>query len=633
MPMKTEILAAIGEDGLQLAATLNAALAANDRLKYVFSLLQMAVDHAAHPEQAAATLKRERDACGIDDAELDGVIAASRMKGKACRVTGARRIVACIADDVRLMAAPVLATKPAGLAARIDGLLAALPIATDDLLDPAAVSAITRIGHDKSDSLHGLVMDLHKRLNAMQAALSEEKLDGAAVYGLAETDRPFVAAFMAGVNRTARLKFSHPGLATTATRAGGRLVIQNDIGTTDAHVIVIHVRELAVSVTYTDVHPERLAFFQEMLKPQGVVWDGQRTALLAAGAPFYLATGLFNAADATGCGSYLEFLGSRLVFLIDWNRARKQLHGFLRGPDRIALLLWAVTSETGHRGFLEVGGERLVNQAIEATAGSAMHFGDRLCDVLGDKETMNFLHFVFHAATDGILSHQSHTLIRDRIRGTLATYFRNEERQLLRLAGDHACLIFELACMVRDGLSAKPDDAEKLSRHARQFEHDADQMVVDAGEAARRRPEYAVFKGLLEQADDAANELENAAFLLGLAMLEGKLLEALQGLADLVATSSQEWIKALGDATQIGLAESQNETEDFLTAIDHVAALGHRADEAERALAKVAVQHARDFRELHVVALIGDKLKAAAAALRHSSSILREHVLRNLING
>ena len=72
---------------------------------------------------------------------------------------------------------------------------------------------------------------------------------------------------MAGVNRTAKLKFNHPGLATTATRAGGRLVIQNDIGTTDAHVIVIHVEGLTVSVTYTDVHAERLAFFQDMLKP------------------------------------------------------------------------------------------------------------------------------------------------------------------------------------------------------------------------------------------------------------------------------------------------------------------------------------------------------------------------------
>ena len=65
--MKTQILAAIGEKELQPAARLNAALAANDRVKYAFSLLQMALAHAEHPEQPAATLKRERIACGIDD--------------------------------------------------------------------------------------------------------------------------------------------------------------------------------------------------------------------------------------------------------------------------------------------------------------------------------------------------------------------------------------------------------------------------------------------------------------------------------------------------------------------------------------------------------------------------------------
>ena len=108
-------------------------------------------------------------------------------------------------------------------------------------------------------------MDLHKQLNALQAGLAEETIDGAAAYGLADADRPRVAAFMAGLNRTARLKFDHPGLGTTATRCGDRLVIQNDIGTTDAHVVVIHVEGLTVSVTYTDVHEQRLRFFQDML--------------------------------------------------------------------------------------------------------------------------------------------------------------------------------------------------------------------------------------------------------------------------------------------------------------------------------------------------------------------------------
>ena len=239
--MKTQILAAIGENELQPAACLNAALAANDRVKYAFSLLQMASDHAEHPEQPAATLKRERIACGIDDPDLDTCVAAARMVGKSCRVPGAARILARIADDMRLMAAPVLATEPGRVRGPARWTAWRAASRGRRLLDPDAISAMTQAGHDRADSLHRLVMDLHKQLNAMQAELAEETLDGAAAYNLAEADRPLVAAFMAGLNRTAKLKFDHPGLATTATRAGDRLVIQNDIGTTDAHVIVIHV--------------------------------------------------------------------------------------------------------------------------------------------------------------------------------------------------------------------------------------------------------------------------------------------------------------------------------------------------------------------------------------------------------
>jgi hypothetical protein len=45
-------------------------------------------------------------------------------------------------------------------------------------------------------------MDLHRELNALQTALAQETLDGAAVYGLADEDRPRVLAFMAGLSRT-----------------------------------------------------------------------------------------------------------------------------------------------------------------------------------------------------------------------------------------------------------------------------------------------------------------------------------------------------------------------------------------------------------------------------------------------
>jgi uncharacterized protein Yka (UPF0111/DUF47 family) len=631
--MKTRILSAIGEHGLQPAASLNAGLAANDRVKYAFSLLQVAIDHARHPEQPVASLRQERLGCGIDDPDLDNVTAGAHMVGTSCHVPCAARIFACIADDMRLMAAPVLAVRPEEFAARLDKLLGTMPSTQDDLLDPAATSAMMQAGHGVSDSLHRLVMDLHKQLNALQAAMAEEILDGAAVYNLALADRPFIAAFMNGLNRTAPLKFTHPGLTTTATRAAGRLVIQNDIGTTDAHVIVIHVQDLTVTVTYTDVHPERLAFFQEMLKPSGVTWEAQRTAVLAAGEPFYLATGTMTASDDAACRSCLDLLGSRLVFLIDWNRARKQLRQFLRGPDRQAVLLWAAEADVGHRGFLELGGARLVNQAIEATAGSSMHFGDRLCDVLGDKETLAFMHVVFQTATDGLSSGDSHALIHDRIRVALATHFSNEEQRLLHIAADHAGLVFELATLVRDGMRAGPDTAAKRIRRAGRFEHDADQLVKETRGIVRRRSDFAMFLSILEAADDAADELEDAAFLMDLNTLQGKPLEGLQALADLLAETSQEWIKALGHAGQIGRLAGQAEMEDFLTAIDRVSALEHRADDAERALTVSAVTHANDFRQLHLFTAIGGKFEAAADALKHASLMLRDHVLEDVIDG
>ena len=85
--MKAEVLAAIGETGLSRSGAVNAALAANDRVKYLLTLLQMAAAHADQPDQPPANLKRERIACGIDEPSLDAFTAAARRQGAAttCR--------------------------------------------------------------------------------------------------------------------------------------------------------------------------------------------------------------------------------------------------------------------------------------------------------------------------------------------------------------------------------------------------------------------------------------------------------------------------------------------------------------------------------------------------------------------
>jgi uncharacterized protein Yka (UPF0111/DUF47 family) len=633
--MKTEVLAAIGEAGLRRPAAVNAALAANDRVKYVLALLQTAAAHADDPNRPVAALRHERVACGIADRTLDSLAETARRLDGSYQIPGAARLLERIAADMRQMAVPVIDAGGSGFASRLDALLAAFPNAAHDMLDAGTIEAMTRAGKPGSDSLHQLVMDLHKALNAQQAELAEETIDGACAYGLTAADRPRVAAFMAGLNRTAKLKFNHPGLGTTATRCNGTLVIQNDVGATDAHVIVAHVQGLAVSVTCTDVHEERLAFLRDMLACWQPVWSGGGSGHLG-GTEFQLITGRFTAADEAQCRAYLEFLGSRLVFLIDWNRARKQLRGFLPNTARLALLRWAADQEVGHRGFLELGGARLVNQAIEAVAGSAIHFGDRLCDVLGVEETEAFLRFVLRTATEGLMARQSASLIRDRVRAELARHLSNEERRLLQVAAEHAGLIFELAALVRDAVLAVAAGEEigSAATRARDFEHDADRLVAAIWRAVKRRPDLAPFLPLLRSADDAADELEEAAFLLRLLTARpptDPVLQSLQSLVALLLEAAQEWVKVLAHARHVHDPGSAEAIDDLLTALDRVAALEHRADDAERLLAEAALRHAADFRDLHIYAALGDKLEAAADALKRSSLLLRDEVLGDVL--
>ena len=645
--MKSRILEAMGVTELHRASGLSDALAANDRVKYLFSLLQMAVSHADHPELSAASLKRERIAAGVDDVSLDDMVTTAQRRPHDYRLPGAANVMQRISNEMRVMAEPVIACGKPDYSVRMQALLQTLPTAANDCLTAADVTAITQAGRPKhgaqTDSLHRLVMDLHKELNAQQAALAEEVLDGASVYSLADSDKANVKAFMAGVNRTAPLKFDHPGLGTTATRAGDRLVIQNDIGTTDAHVIVIHVEALTVTVTYSDVHPERVEFLRNMLAPMNVSWGDERSAqvtTLAAGMPFQLVIGSFVAADAEDCLRFLEFLGSRLVFLIDWNKARKQLRGFLRGPQRADVLLWASQQDAGHRGFLEIGGARAINAAIEATADTAMHFGDRLCDVLGTEPAVEFIQFVLNAAAHGKLDGQSNALIADRIRAELQRHFSDDERRLLGVASDHAGLIFEIASLVHDGvLAAGTADGgfNKRAERARRFEHDADLLVVAAREAARRRPDRAVFRTLLETADDAADHLEDVAFLLVLLSDHdepgGTTLDALRTLAAVTLEGVQEWIKALGHAAHVTRPGPREDTDDFLTAIDRVGALEHKADDAERHLTTLAIQQSKNFRQLHLYTAISDGLEETMDALKHASLALRGHLLGEVLGG
>ena len=643
MATKTLMLGELGQQDLLLPALLNESLSENDRAKYFFTLLQTARRHADQPEATTTDLHRERVECGVEETRFDSVVAASeRVTEGQYAIPFADEIHHRIMTALARMLAPVLSQDEGRngtateLTARLERLHheVARPEAT--AVSDTYIDRVTSGNRDSGDSLHLFVMDLHRALNALQVRIAEESIAGARAYGLDPEDRPLVAAFMAGLNRTAPLKFAHPGLGTTATRARGRLVIQNDIGTTDAHLLVVHVDRLAATLTYTDVHPERLAFFRGQLKVFPVEWSleaTRRAAGLEGDGTYHLCIGTFAASSEEELRRYLTWLGSRLVFLIDWNRARKRLRTFVGGKNAIALLTWAAEQEVGHRGFLQLGGDMLVNESIELTK-APLRYGEPLDQVLGQGRTVAYLRFVLRCCAEGLLEGRSEPLIRDQVRTELARHLATAQETALALASEHASLLVETAMAVRDGLGAvrAGDDTflQRSTARAKRWEHAADDLVNQCQALAKRWTSTERLRDVVMAADEIADDLEEAVWLLTVLREhepDDEILQQLDALAVLVVHGAREYLRLIENGRELGRESSREDWQQFLQSVDEVVTAEHQADAASRTARARILTRASNFRQLQACNELVALLEEATDDLLHVALSQRDYVL------
>lgn len=655
MSGKDQIVEELGD--LLLPNLVNKGLVANDRAKYLLTLLQTAREQADHPDGGLTNLKQERMASGIEESELDTLIQQSTQVAHGCyRVPKVGYVHEQIVDNLKVMLAPLQTaadslnggrSRAAVYGQRLETLAAASPSLADDLVSGAYIDQITSTQPTTGDSFHLLVMHLHKELNGLQQQIAAESIDGASVYGVTEVDRRLIAAFMRGVNRTRKLKFDHPGLDTTATRTADKLVIQNDIGTTDSHVLVIHVTPSQVDVTYTDVHIQRLAFFQNLLKRFAVHWEdtrSRRSTKLTEGL-YHLCVGRYTGVGEQPLAAYLEFLGSRLVFLIDWNRARKRLRKLAPKGVCLDVLQWAGDNDLGHMAFLKVGGDQLVLDAMQLSSRMPMEIGRQLADIIGPERAGEFLKFTLKTASEGLLAGHSELLIRDQVRAELREYLDTAHQGLLELAADHAGLIVELATAARDCLLL-PDgesDTEYLSRTARRakkWEHLADGLVTKARSARGDWGESKAAAELLRIADDAADELEEGIFLLtlleqqsaeGAGPLPGESREVLLDLANRLVHAAQEYLKAVEHARFIHRGGPREDMADFLKAVDHTISLEHQTDDVHRRAKSSILRFSGDFKQLYLFTEVADRLEAAADSMMRAALMLKDYVLGEML--
>ena len=641
---KERIIEALGESELLLPKLVHRALDANDHVKYLLTLLQTARE-AAEDGGEAPDLREERIASGVRDAALDAVVRTSlrRADGRYV-IPGAAGLIERAFGEVDAMLRPLQlagAEATGSLEARLANLARA--VAPDgDVVEPDDVSRLTAGKRDGEDSLHLVVMAAHRELNRLEQRLATESIDGALAHDLAEGDRPLVRAFMRGLKRTERLRFDHPGLETVATHVGDALVLQNDIGETDAHVVVIRVAQRVATVTYTDNHLARLLFFQGLFSPWNVQWEDTRSRHDGGmqDGLYHLAVGRLEAQTTGELEGFMELLGSRMVFLIDWNRARKRLRGLVGKRAAVDLLSWSAEHEHGHMAFLLAGGDQLVYDALDFAAGRTTRAGDSLTDVLGAEAAGAYLRTVLHICSEGLLAEREMPLIRDEVRAELVGYLHTAQQELFALIGEHAELVVQIGETARDALeqatlpqaTERPKGAAEL---AREWEREADAVVNRVRAAAARVEDPGPFLDLVEAADDVADSLEEAAYYFDL-LAHGRPAGHVRGrarrLAALVLTAAREYLRAVQFGRAVQRGGPREEMDAFLEAVHRVVALERETDEIQRSVHAALVAEVEGAGELFVLVEATRALEEAADSLMHSARRLRDQVLGGVVH-
>lgn len=642
---KRSIIEELGNNDLLLPGLVNKALIANDRIKYYFTLLQTARSKAENPNIEYPDLRVERVTAGEKNTEMDSVVdASSKLDRDVFRIPSLDIIIGSINECIESMILPFnISGKSEGelFTGRFKKLSGSLPESDSGSITDEDIAIITSGERDHGDSIHILVMDMHRSLNRLQEEIAGEIIDGAGTYLLEESDRAIVEAFMKGMNRTSPLKFGHPGLGTTATRSDNKVLIQNDIGETDAHVMVIHVEGMEVSITYTDIHMPRLLFFQSLFDNFNVRWedtlskDGEGRFEKKI---YHLSVGKYAASTPEDLEGFLEHLGSKIVFLIDWNKARKQLRNFMKNKDSIQVLRWAAENEKGHRGFLVLGGEQLVYDSLEAASRIPIKYGEPLYQVMGREKTIEFFKWVLERSSTGLIEKQTHLFIEDEIKAELLKYFHSAHENLMELCSEHASMMVEMAILLHDSfLNIQYTTENEIIREnairAKKWEKEADELVNRVRSLSRRIEVAEFFSGLIVIADDVVDYLEEAIFLTTFvpeSIRSNNIRTSLYSMSEIHLRGCQEFLKALYASQYIGRSSSQEEMQNFLRSVNLIFNIEEECDDALRNTRTIILTECADFRESYVAREIAGNIEAATNSLMKAAFTIRDNIFENL---
>jgi len=642
MAIKNKILLNLGEKDLILPDLIKEGLIANDRVKYFFTLLQTAKIKALRGTDFPVNLQIEKVNAKIDDIAYDDVVKNCSLVDKdTVYIPELNKILKSIDDCILSMMRPLeIAGDDERFNEYTDRYNDMQTILLKDYDETIAVKTIDLIiSADKGmkDTPHLLVMDLHKELNNLLSMIALETIDGANVFNVDEEYKYIIKTFMKGLNRTAKLKFDHPGLGTTATQADNKIVIQNDIGETDAHVIVITVEDLTSNITYTDVHFNRVQFFQSILDRYSINWSTTATKedVKFESSVYYMITGRYVAKDKDDLEDFLEYLGSRIVFMIDWNRARKKLQIFVPKKMAVELLKWAADNEIGHMAFLILGGEKILYEAISTLSTNTSLVSGKFNDILGDEKTFDAFKTVLAISCESLLKNKPRPIVYDEIKAELSKFLKSTEEIFMDYISDIAYYILDIASMLRDSLLRinSPDFIDLINKNAeiaKTLERDADNVVIKVRTLAEKDQRYIFFKELATMIDDVIDYLEEAAFYLSLLQdrfVVEEISVYLQDLSEKIVFASMEMIKIIEITMDIKQKNLREDISEFLNSIHYIRTIEQTTDKIDRIIKKLLIEKCNSFKEHYTFCEVSEKFEKSGDAFMYVAEMLYSHVM------
>ena len=460
--MKPDIILETGEYNLLLPQLIGKGLLSVDICRYFLNLLIFAIDHADNPDIEKDSLADFRISVGIKNNEYDRVISDSSLSCEGIyQIPCFEMIRAELSQAIRSMVMPfregTIYADPT-IVERAEVIISLICEHGENLTieDP-------RIGllHEgcTDDNCIMLIRTVETILVPIREKLIPEDVYGATVYLAEPEDVYLIRSFMIGLNQTESLRCEHPGLGTTVIRAGSSLLIMNEIGITDNNFLVLNVKGLNITITYVDPHILRISFFQSMMKPYPVIWKEIISKSRSGKNQFrhiHHATGSFSARSQDEVMMFFSHLSSHIVFLIEWNRARKALKPFLSGNDSVTVLQKAAKRKVGHRGFIIAGGERLISEVLDSVPEVSIKDGETLSDLLGSEDGIEFCISVLEITNRYISQNLSRVNLQEDIRSELVRQYSATNEDMYRIFIRYAESVKNITVLFTEFLSVIP---------------------------------------------------------------------------------------------------------------------------------------------------------------------------------